>query len=119
MAPVAVVLWTANILLDTLGHVAFKSASTQNAAAIESRHWLRLGASPWLWLGIACFAVEFLVWLAFLSLLPLSQGVLLGCINIVALMLIGRWRFQERLTPWRILGVSLIAAGVALVGLGG
>lgn len=118
MAPLPVVLWTANLALDTLGHVAFKSAAHAAREDIEAQRWWRLARHPWLWVGVASFALEFLVWLAFLTLLPLSEGVLLGCFNIVVLMLIGRWRFGERLTPWRLAGMALIAVGVGLVGLG-
>jgi drug/metabolite transporter (DMT)-like permease len=61
---------------------------------------------------------EFLVWIAFLSLIPLSEGVLLGSINIVAIMLAGRFLFGERLTRLRVAGIALVTLGVAIVGLG-
>ena len=54
---------------------------------------------PWLWLGIGCYVLEFVLWLAFISLVPLSDGVLLGSISIVVVMLLGRVFFRERLTP--------------------
>ena len=73
---------------------------------------------PWLWLGVTCFVVEFFIWLAFLSVVPLAQGVLLGMSSIVAVMLCGRIWFGERLTPMRLWGVSLIVLGVVLVGVG-
>src|SRR5437763_4484324 len=41
----------------------------------------------YLWIGIACFGLEFAVWFALLSLIPLSQAVLVGSINIVVLMI--------------------------------
>ncbi|MOA43056.1 4-amino-4-deoxy-L-arabinose-phosphoundecaprenol flippase subunit ArnE [compost metagenome] len=62
--------------------------------------------------------LEFVAWIAFLSLVPLSQGVLLGSINIVALMVAGRLLFRERLTPLRVTGMLLVSAGVAVVGAG-
>ncbi len=63
--------------------------------------------------------MEFLAWAAFLSLVPLSRGVLLGSVNILALMLAGRLFFGERLTPLRVAGMGLIGLGVAVVGVGG
>ena len=80
--------------------------------------WRRRAAGRGLWLGVACFAAEFVCWLAFLSLVPLSKGVLLGSINIVAIMLAGRLLFGERLSRWRVAGIALITIGVCLVGLG-
>ena len=116
LLPVA--LWSANVVLDTVGHVAFKAVAHDSRDDIEAQRWWRLAWRPAMWVGVGSFVLEFLVWLAFLSLVPLSQGVLLGSINIVVLMLIGRWRFGERLTPWRLAGMALIAVGVGLVGLG-
>ncbi len=63
--------------------------------------------------------VEFLVWIAFLSLIPLSEGVLLGSINIVAIMLAGHFLFAEKLTQLRVAGILLVTLGVAIVGVGG
>lgn len=54
-----------------------------------------------------------------LSLVPLSEGVLLGSINIVAIMVAGRILFGEKLTRLRIAGILLVTLGVAIVGLGG
>jgi drug/metabolite transporter (DMT)-like permease len=56
--------------------------------------------------------------MAFLSQVPLSTGVMLGSFNIVILMIAGRLMFKERLTPWRITGISCITLGVILVGVG-
>ena len=74
-------------------------------------------ARPWLWVGLACYVAEFLVWLAFLSLVPLSDGVLLGSINIVAIMILGRVLLREKLKPMRVAGIVLVSIGVAIVGL--
>ena len=73
---------------------------------------------PVLWLGIACFVFEFLAWLALLSLVPLSYAMLIGSINVVVLMLAGKWLFHERLDKMRVAGMWLIALGVALAGAG-
>ena len=108
MPHLAVFLWIANILLDTAGHLAFKSAATGD--------WKSMLRSPRLWGGIACFCLEFVAWLALLSLIPLSQAVLIGSINIVVVMIAGRMMFHERLDAIRLAGMTLIALGVALAG---
>ena len=66
-----------------------------------------------------CYVAEFVAWLAFLSLVPLSVGVLLGSINIVVVMLAGYWLFDERLDRLRVAGIVLVSFGVAIVGVGG
>lgn len=117
MTPLVALLWTLNVLVDTGGQLAFKAAASAPTDDSGLRYWRELARRPWIWIGISCYILEFVVWLAFLSLVPLSEGVLLGSINIVAIMIAGRFLFNERLTPLRVAGMALIAAGVAVVGI--
>lgn len=119
ITPLVAVLWLANVVLDTVGQLAFKAAAGDRHAGEGVARWRYMAARPWLWLGIGCYGFEFLVWVAFLSLLPLSDGILLGSINIVAIMLAGHWLFGEKLTRLRLVGMFLVALGVAIVGAGG
>lgn len=117
MPATAVLLWVVNLLLDTTGQIAFKSAAVASATHGEdSSYWGQLTRRPTLWLGLCCYVAEFLVWIAFVSFIPLSVGVLLGSFNIVALMLAGRWLFAEHQSRLHIVGMLLVSAGVAVVG---
>jgi len=115
MSSKVLIFWIASVVFDTTGHLAFKSAATAEAATLVQR-WKILLRSPRLWTGIICFVLEFAVWFALISLIPLSQAVLIGSINIVAVMIAGRLLFKEQLDGFRIAGMSLIAVGVALAG---
>ncbi len=117
MTPLVAVLWVLNVLVDSAGQLAFKAAAGDPRAGDGLARWRFMAARPWLWVGIACYVAEFLVWLAFLSLVPLSEGVLLGSINIVAIMIAGRILFKEKLSPMRVTGIVLVSIGVAVVGL--
>ena len=110
-------LWLLNVVLDTGGQLAFKAAA--NAPGDGLTRWLHMARRPWLWLGIGCYVIEFLIWIAFLSLLPLSEAILLGSINIVAVMVAGRLLFGEKLTRLRVAGILLVTLGVAIVGVAG
>jgi drug/metabolite transporter (DMT)-like permease len=118
MPLLTIVLWLANVVLDTGGQLAFKAAAGDRAAGDGLARWKYMAARPWLWIGVGCYVFEFLVWIAFLSLLPLSEGVLLGSINIVAIMVAGRFLFGEKLTRLRVAGILLVSLGVAIVGAG-
>ncbi len=111
-------LWIANVLLATAGQLAFKAAAGDQGAGEGLARWGHMLRRPLLWAGIACYALEFVLWTAFVSLVPLSRGVLLGAINIVVIVLAGRALFRERLTRWRVAGIGLVTVGVALVGSG-
>lgn len=118
MPLLTVALWLANVVLDTGGQLAFKAAAGDPDAGDGIARWKHMAARPWLWLGVGCYVFEFLVWIAFLSLVPLSEGVLLGSINIVAIMVAGRFLFGEKLTRMRVAGILLVSVGVAIVGAG-
>ncbi|APG02881.1 hypothetical protein BJI69_02455 [Luteibacter rhizovicinus DSM 16549] len=118
MHGLALALWIAYVLLDTGGQLAFKAAAGDERAGDGLARWRYMLARPWIWVGIACYVAVFVDWIAFLSLVPLSEGVLLAAINIVAIMVAGRILFRERLTPLRVTGILLVAAGVAIVGVG-
>lgn len=111
-------LWLCSICCDTVGQIAFKYAAVSPQHHNRWRYWLVLLRSRWLWIGISSYGIGFLFWIAFLTLLPLSQAILLGSANIISVMIVGRLVFKEQLTPFRIIGVSLITLGVILVGIG-
>ena len=111
-------LWLANVVVDTGGQLAFKAAAGDPDAGDGLARWRYMASRPWLWIGVGCYVIEFVVWIAFLSLVPLSEGVLLGSINIVAIMVAGRFLFGEKLTRLRVAGIVLVSLGVAIVGAG-
>ncbi|NII11120.1 EamA family transporter [Oleiagrimonas sp. C23AA] len=117
MNAMALLLWIATVLLDTVGQLAFKAAASHDAGGSHLAHWRHMLGRPWIWLGGVCYVFEFLAWIAFLSLVPLNRGVLLGSINIVVIMLAGRLLFRERLTRLRVAGILLVTLGVAVVGM--
>jgi drug/metabolite transporter (DMT)-like permease len=114
-----ILLWIINLVTDTGGQLAFKAAAIENREAKGWAHWRYMLKRPWIYLGVFFYISEFVAWLAFLSTVTLPEGVLLGMAGIVTVMVGGRLWFKERFTRPRIIGVSLILAGVALVGLGG
>ena len=119
MAPLLTIVWLANLIFDTTGHLAFKAASMKADRYDGWRHWRALLGEPLLWLGLVGFVVEFFLWLALLTLAPLAQGVLIGSASIVGVMIGGRLVFGEAITAPRAAAAVLIAIGVALVGWGG
>ena len=117
LSTLAVTFWLLNVVFDTAGQLAFKAVAVTEQET-EWQRWRVMLRHPVLWFGMACFVFEFLAWLALLSLVPLSYAMMIGSINIVVLMLAGRWMFGEYLDYLRITGMGLIALGVALVSAG-
>ena len=95
---------------------AYRRTATVSKEGEGWHYWVNLFSNGWLWVGIGSYVGEFLLWLAFLTLVPLSEGILLGSVNIIAVMVVGRILFKEKLTPLRLTGILLVASGVAVVG---
>ena len=120
MSALTLCVWMINIAFDTGGQLAFKAASVEPHTEHEGMaRWSYMLGRPWIWLGVACYVIEFASWIAFLSLVPLSVGVMLGSIDIVVIMLGGRWLFGEQLSPLRLMGITLVTLGVVVVGASG
>lgn len=117
MPRLAFLFWFLNIALDTTGHIAFKRAALVEHAT-EWQRWHAMLARPMIWIGAGCFVLQFVVWLALLSLVPLSLAVMLAAIDIATVMFAGKVLFGERLDHMRVAGMLLITVGVALAGLG-
>ena len=119
MSGLAWMLLSAVVIGNTAGQLLLKAASVRADRMGDVGHWNALLRDPLLWLGIATYVLEFFIWLAFLSLVPLWQGVMIACIDILLVMVGGRIFFGEQITLQRTTAIALIAAGVLMVGLGG
>jgi drug/metabolite transporter (DMT)-like permease len=119
MTPYSLMFLALVLIGTTAGQLLFKAASIRAEGDGVAGHWRSLMADGFIWIAIIIYIVEFFIWMAFLSLVPLWQGVMVACADIVLVMIGGRFFFGEEITGARILAISLIAAGVLLVGLGG
>jgi drug/metabolite transporter (DMT)-like permease len=119
MSDQALILLAIVVIGNTAGQLCLKGASVRAERAGVDNHWPVLLRDPVLWAGLATYVFEFFVWLAFISLVPLWQGVMVACIDILLVMVGGRIFFGEHITPPRLGAISLIAVGVLMVGLGG
>ena len=116
MSPQILIFWILNIITDTAGQLAFKAGADDENHHVGLRYFLQILRNKCVIMGIFCYAFEFFLWLGFLSLVPLSDGVLLGSFNIVVILFAGRYFFNEKMTKLKIMGIILITLGVTLVG---
>jgi drug/metabolite transporter (DMT)-like permease len=119
MSLFATLLLAVVLIGNTAGQLLFKAASLRANRPGLAAHWQALAFDPVLWLALIIYVFEFFMWLAFLSVVPLWQGVMVACIDILMVMVGGRIFFGENITRSRVLAISLIAVGVLLVGGGG
>jgi multidrug transporter EmrE-like cation transporter len=116
LSSTAFVLWLLTTVVECAAQLSFKAAASAPIQGEGLNRWKQMARRPWIWLGVLGYAACFMLWTAFVSLVPLSVGVLLISFNIVVLMLAGRWLFDESLLPLRVTGIALITLGVIAVG---
>ena len=96
--------------------MAFKHAAVGAGDFEGLARWAKMLKDFRLWVGIGAYVAEVASWIALLSLVPLSVAVMIGSVNIFAVMLFGRVLFKETLSPRRLVAILLITSGVGLVG---
>jgi undecaprenyl phosphate-alpha-L-ara4N flippase subunit ArnE len=97
--------------------LSFKAAS--DGAEGQSAYLLALARQPVLWLGIVFWFVEMVAWVLVLETTPLGLAFPIMTLTYAGVPLAGTLILKERLTPVQIAGATLVAAGVACVGLSG
>ena len=115
LRPSSFALWMLIVFLASAGQLSFKAAAADPTTAGLLGGWLRMLRRPWLWVGIGCFLMHFVLWIAFLSAVPLSEGMMLAALQIVVVYAAGRVLFDEPGSWLRLAGVALISLGVAIV----
>ena len=115
LGPSSFALWMLIVFLASTGQLSFKAAAADPTTAGLLGGWLRMLRRPWLWVGIGCFLMHFVLWIAFLSAVPLSEGMMLAALQIVVVYAAGRVLFHEPGSWLRLGGVALVALGVAIV----
>ena len=107
MSALATMLLLATVLCDVAGQVSFKLGLER-----EPTRWL---ASPWVLAGVAIYAVEFVLWIAALSMLPLSRAVPVAALSYVGVVLASKALLGEHVSARRWAGTGAVTLGVALV----
>lgn len=111
-------LFAASILCDVFGQLAFKRGADRLPTLGDEglgRFLRGLASEPWLLCGLAIYAVEFLVWMRLLALVPLAIAFPIASLNILGVMLASRLWLGEAISPRHYAGAALVTAGVALV----
>lgn len=116
-----VALFAVSILCDIAGHVCFKIGANGlpvvTGVGDIGRFLHYLFTTPYVLAGVGIYVVEFVVWLQILSHAPLSLAFPVASLNYCGVMLASRWFLDESISRRQWLGVGLITAGVAVVGL--
>ena len=103
---------------DTLAQISFKYAGTQALPVAASLAWLlRVFGQPWVYGAVVGYVGAFFTWMALLKHAPIGPAFAASHLEVVSVMLLSIWLFDEHLTLPRVLGAIAIVAGIACLGL--
>lgn len=112
-------LLLACIVCEVARELCFKAASGPLDQAVAARDWSAALGNGILWLGIAIWAAETFAWIMTLEKVPLGIAYPVTALSYALAPLMG-WRlFKERLGFSQMVGVMMVTAGAACVGLSG
>ena len=123
IALVTFVMLLVSVALSVAGQLALKAAMDR-VGRISSRDLKgpagllgRAAREPRVWFGLGLFGVSALFWLVVLSRVPLSVAYPFVGISYILIVLLARYALHERVPPLRWVGVVVVAAGIAVIGL--
>ncbi|MEO1046154.1 MAG: EamA family transporter [Pseudomonadota bacterium] len=120
MSPAQLIAILVAVSLSAIAQYALKlgSASLNSAGGLDHRPMATLtnaALSPGIWLGLTIYAVSVLLWIWVLSKTDLSVAYPFVGISFILTMIIGAVLLSEDVSPMRIGGTILIAAGCIMV----
>ncbi|TAN04697.1 MAG: transporter [Rhodanobacteraceae bacterium] len=106
-----------SVVCDVSGQVCFKLGVGHEEGAGEQAQSLvhKVLHSPWIAVGVAVYAVEFVFWFAALSRVQLSFAFPIMALSYVGVVLASRFILNERISLRRWAGIGTIVVGVVLV----
>lgn len=112
-------IFTAIVVLTNVLGNSFLSRGMQSVGELLSLSplpYIRALFNPWVAVGVSLLVVWLLSHMALLSWADLSYVLPMTSIAYVLVALVGRFLLHEQVSPARWVGVTLIMAGVTLVG---
>ena len=103
---------------DTLAQISFKYAGTQALPVAASLAWvLRVFSQPWVYGAVIGYVGAFFTWMALLKHAPIGPAFAASHLEVVSVMLLSIWLFDEHLNTARVLGAIAIIAGIVCLGM--
>ena len=113
---ITLLLLLGSVTCDVTGQVCFKLGVGDEDAADGAPSLLhKVLHSRWIALGVAVYAVEFVLWFAALSRTELSIAFPFTALGYVGVVLASRYILNENVSRRRWIGIATIVVGVALI----
>jgi drug/metabolite transporter (DMT)-like permease len=103
---------------DSIGAISFKYAGMHALPVQADTAWLlRLFGKPWIYGAVIGYVGAFFTWMTLLKHAPIGPAFAASHMELVSVMLLSVWLFNEPLTLAHVLGAVAIIAGIVCLGL--
>jgi len=104
------------LAFDTLAQTGFKLTAIAAAPPAFDLAWfMRIAASPWVYLAISGYIGAFFTWISLLRRAPVGPAFAAAHLEVVTVMIVSFWVFGEKPDLPRLLGAALIIAGIIVL----
>lgn len=101
------------MMFDTLAQTSFKLASLHALPLTVDLAWLwRVFAEPWIYGAFAGYIGAFFIWMTLLRRIPVGPAFAASHLEVVSVMGVSAWLFNEPLQWNRLAGAVLIISGI-------
>lgn len=105
------------MLFDSIGAISFKIAGDHALPVQANVAWLlRIFTNPWVYGAVIGYIGAFFTWMTLLKHAPIGPAFAASHLEVVSVMLLSVWLFNEHLTLGRVLGALAILAGIVCLG---
>jgi len=105
--------FTLLMLFDTLGQISFKLAAIQALPLEASITWLvRVFAHIWIYGALVGYIGAFFTWMTLLHRVAVGPAFAASHLEVISVMLLSYWLFNEPITWIKFFGAVLILTGI-------
>lgn len=106
------------LLFDTIGQTSFKLTAIHAEPLAASINWLiRVFTNPWVYIAVFGYIGAFFTWMILLKKAPVGPAFAASHLEVVTVMLVSIWVFDEYITLIRFIGATLIVIGIVFLAL--
>lgn len=101
------------LLFDTLGQTSFKLAAIAAEPLEMGIEWIiRVFTNPWIYVAIIAYIATFFAWMTLLKHAPVGPAFAAAHMEVVTVMIVSVWVFNDSITWPRLIGAILIIIGI-------
>ncbi|MCO6523516.1 MAG: EamA family transporter [Candidatus Schmidhempelia sp.] len=104
------------LFFDTFGQISFKYTSLYSAPLELNLAWIkRIFSTIWMYLTLLNYLGSFCTWMYLLKRAPIGPAFAISHMQVVSVMFISVFLFDEHITLTQIIGATLILMGIVVL----